>query len=123
MENRQHGSTGGLGRAESLLPCTPTLCFKTYPCMQSAPRTHYPVVPPAPSAPPAHKCLPTHTLPMPAQTGSGTSDMNAALQRVAAGEATMTEAVGPAVGCLMATFGTNMISSCIFEFQDPEDLS
>lgn len=60
---------------------------------------------------------------MPAQTGSGTSDMNAALQRVAAGEATMTEAVGPAVGCLMATFGTNMISSCIFEFQDPEDLS
>jgi kinesin family protein 4/21/27 len=49
--------------------------------------------------------------------------MSAALQRVAAGEASMTEAVGPAVGCLMATFGTNMISSCIFEFQDPEDLT
>lgn len=34
----------------------------------------------------------------------------------------MTEAVGPAVGCLMATFGTNMISSCIFNFEDPADL-
>lgn len=49
-------------------------------------------------------------------------DMGAALARVGAGEATMNEAVGPAVGCLMATFGTNMISSCIFEFEDPEDL-
>lgn len=34
----------------------------------------------------------------------------------------MADAVGPAVGCLMATFGTNMISSCIFDFDDPEDL-
>lgn len=34
----------------------------------------------------------------------------------------MTEAIGPAVGCLMATFGTNMISSCIFDFEDPQDL-
>ena len=34
----------------------------------------------------------------------------------------MTEAVGPTVGCLMATFGTNMISSCIFDFSDPEEL-
>lgn len=34
----------------------------------------------------------------------------------------MADAVGPAVGCLMATFGTNMISSCIFDFEDPEDL-
>jgi kinesin family protein 4/21/27 len=34
----------------------------------------------------------------------------------------MNEAVGPAVGCLMATFGTNMISSCIFDFPDPEEL-
>ncbi len=41
---------------------------------------------------------------------------------VATGEATMKEAVGPAVGCLMATFGTNMIASCIFDFDDPEDL-
>ncbi len=57
------------------------------------------------------------------QTGSGASDINASLQRVVAGEATMNAAVGPAVGCLMATFGTNMISSCIFEFQDPEDLT
>ena len=62
-------------------------------------------------------------LPHFAQTGSGTSDINAALQRVVSGESTMNAAVGPAVGCLMATFGTNMISSCIFEFQDPEDLS
>jgi hypothetical protein len=62
------------------------------------------------------------TLPL-TQSGSGTSNINAALQRVANGEATMNSAVGPAVGCLMATFGTNMISSCIFEFTDPEDLS
>jgi kinesin family protein 4/21/27 len=41
---------------------------------------------------------------------------------VAAGELSMNEAVGPAVGCLMATFGTNMISSCIFEFDDPQEL-
>ena len=34
----------------------------------------------------------------------------------------MADAVGPAVGCLMATFGTNMISSCIFDFEDPEVL-
>ncbi|GIL52093.1 hypothetical protein Vafri_8067 [Volvox africanus] len=49
-------------------------------------------------------------------------DMAAALLTVATGEATMKEAVGPAVGCLMATFGTNMIASCIFDFDDPEDL-
>ena len=57
------------------------------------------------------------------QSGSGTSNIHANIQRVVAGEASMTAAVGPAVGCLMATFGTNMISSCIFEFDDPEDLS
>ncbi|GLC45429.1 hypothetical protein PLESTB_000619800 [Pleodorina starrii] len=49
-------------------------------------------------------------------------DMAAALLTVATGESTMKEAVGPAVGCLMATFGTNMIASCIFDFDDPEDL-
>mmetsp|Transcript_2102 Transcript_2102/g.5351 ORF Transcript_2102/g.5351 Transcript_2102/m.5351 type:complete len:931 (+) Transcript_2102:94-2886(+) len=49
-------------------------------------------------------------------------DLNATLQRVVNRETTMNEAVGPAVGCLMATFGTNMISSCIFDFEDPEDL-
>lgn len=49
-------------------------------------------------------------------------DIEASLLKVAANELTMNEAVGPAVGCLMATFGTNMISSCIFEFEDPVDL-
>ncbi|MEW5319130.1 MAG: hypothetical protein WDW38_010300 [Sanguina aurantia] len=49
-------------------------------------------------------------------------DIPASLSLVASGEASMTEAVGPAVGCLMATFGTNMISSCIFNFEDPADL-
>ncbi|GFR41808.1 hypothetical protein Agub_g2578 [Astrephomene gubernaculifera] len=49
-------------------------------------------------------------------------DMAAALLNVATGEATMKDAVGPAVGCLMATFGTNMIASCIFDFEDPEEL-
>ncbi|GFH28695.1 kinesin-like protein, partial [Haematococcus lacustris] len=49
-------------------------------------------------------------------------DLPAALQRVGAGQMSMNEAVGPAVGCLMATFGTNMISSCIFVFEDPDDL-
>ena len=34
----------------------------------------------------------------------------------------MADAVRPADGCLMATFGTNMISPCIFDFDDPEDL-
>jgi kinesin family protein 4/21/27 len=48
--------------------------------------------------------------------------LNETLQQVVKGETTMNEAVGPAVGCLMATFGTNMISSCIFDFDDPEDL-
>lgn len=52
----------------------------------------------------------------------GARDLAASLLQVAAGEATMNDAVGPAVGCLMATFGTNMISSCIFEFDDPDDL-
>ena len=36
--------------------------------------------------------------------------------------ASMADAIGPAVGCLMATCGTNMISSCIFQYDDPEDL-
>ncbi|MEW5301559.1 MAG: hypothetical protein WDW36_004412 [Sanguina aurantia] len=49
-------------------------------------------------------------------------DIPASLELVASGESSMTEAVGPAVGCLMATFGTNMISSCIFNFEDPADL-
>jgi kinesin family protein 4/21/27 len=49
-------------------------------------------------------------------------DINEALQRVANKEATMNETVGPAVSCLMATFGTNMISTCVFEFEDPEEL-
>lgn len=49
-------------------------------------------------------------------------DLTPALRRVARGELSMEEAVGPAVGCLMATFGTNMISSCIFDFDDPEEL-
>jgi hypothetical protein len=44
------------------------------------------------------------------------------ISSVSAGRATMGDAVGPAVGCLMATFGTNMISSCIFDFDDPEEL-
>lgn len=57
-----------------------------------------------------------------AQVGAGSRDLPTALNRVAAGEASMKEAVGPAVGCLMATFGTNMISSCIFEFADPSEL-
>lgn len=34
----------------------------------------------------------------------------------------MADTVGPAVGCLMATFGTNMISSRIFDVVDPQDL-
>lgn len=57
------------------------------------------------------------------ESGSGTKDINGALARVASGQDTMNSAVGPAVGCLMASFGTNMISSCIFEFQDPEECS
>lgn len=34
----------------------------------------------------------------------------------------MNTAVGPAVGCLMATFGTSLITDCIFDFDDPEQL-
>lgn len=41
---------------------------------------------------------------------------------MAAGEATLGEAVGPAVGCLMATMGTSLITDCIFDFEDPEEL-
>lgn len=56
------------------------------------------------------------------ENSAAARDIQACLTRVGAGEATMNDAVGPAVGCLMATFGTNMISSCIFEFEDPADL-
>ncbi|KAG1666691.1 hypothetical protein FOA52_013603 [Chlamydomonas sp. UWO 241] len=50
-------------------------------------------------------------------------DIDKAVQKVVDGKATMRSAVGPTVGCLMATLGTNMISSCIFEFNDPEELT
>jgi hypothetical protein len=64
-----------------------------------------------------------HRRPVPARPQVNPSrDMAAALLSVATGESSMKEAVGPAVGCLMATFGTNMIASCIFDFEDPEDL-
>jgi kinesin family protein 4/21/27 len=46
-------------------------------------------------------------------------DLAANLEQVISHGVPMGEAVGPAVGCLMATFGTNMISSCIFDFDDP----
>ena len=46
----------------------------------------------------------------------------AALDTVAAGAACMKNTVGPAVGCLMATFGTTLIPSTIFEFEDPPEL-
>jgi hypothetical protein len=48
--------------------------------------------------------------------------LSASLERVAAGSSTMNSAVGPAVGCLMATFGTSLITDCIFDFDDPEQL-
>lgn len=35
----------------------------------------------------------------------------------------MSSAVGPAVGCLMATFGTSLITNCIFDFEDPEEVA
>jgi hypothetical protein len=48
--------------------------------------------------------------------------LSVSLERVAAGTSTMNSAVGPAVGCLMATFGTSLITDCIFDFDDPEQL-
>ncbi len=65
-----------------------------------------------PPCPPCRRALQT----------TGADDLMPALRRVARGDCSMEEAVGPAVGCLMATFGTNMISSCIFDFDDPEEL-
>jgi hypothetical protein len=53
---------------------------------------------------------------------AGPGGLSAALSRVAAGEASMNDAVGPAVGCLMATIGTSLITDCIFDFEDPEEL-
>jgi kinesin family protein 4/21/27 len=47
----------------------------------------------------------------------------AALDAVASGAASISAAVGPAVGCLMATFGTSLITDCIFDFEDPEQLA
>jgi kinesin family protein 4/21/27 len=47
----------------------------------------------------------------------------AALDSVISGSCTMASAVGPAVGCLMATFATSLITDCIFDFEDPEELS
>jgi hypothetical protein len=52
----------------------------------------------------------------------GPGGLARALARVVQGEATMGEAVGPAVGCLMATIGTSLITDCIFDFEDPEEL-
>ena len=49
------------------------------------------------------------------------TDCDKVQQRVANKEATLTEAVGPPVGCLLATFGTNMISSSIYDFSDPKE--
>lgn len=46
-------------------------------------------------------------------------DVDNALDQIASGQTSRKDAIGPAVGCLMATFGTNMISKCIFEFEDP----
>lgn len=46
-----------------------------------------------------------------------------ALDAVAAGTVSISTAVGPAVGCLMATFGTSLITDCIFDFEDPEQLT
>jgi hypothetical protein len=46
-----------------------------------------------------------------------------ALDTVASGAASISAAVGPAVGCLMATFGTSLITDCIFDFEDPEQLA
>jgi len=53
---------------------------------------------------------------------AGPGALQRALQRVAAGAASMGDAVGPAVGCLMATMGTSLITDCIFDFEDPEEL-
>ena len=50
-------------------------------------------------------------------------DYNKVQQRMVNKETTLKEAVGPPVGCLMATFGTNMTSCCIFDFDDPEELN
>lgn len=47
----------------------------------------------------------------------------AALDAVASGAVSIAAAVGPAVGCLMATFGTSLITDCIFDFEDPEQLA
>lgn len=49
-------------------------------------------------------------------------ELSAALEGVAAGCSSINTAVGPAVGCLMATFGTSLITDCIFDFDDPEQL-
>lgn len=48
--------------------------------------------------------------------------LDEAISRVSAGKSNMNTEIGPAVGCLMATYGTNMINSCIFDFEDPVDL-
>lgn len=46
----------------------------------------------------------------------------AAIDSVASGACGIGAAVGPSVGCLMATFGTSLITDCIFDFEDPEQL-
>ncbi|KAI8464145.1 MAG: P-loop containing nucleoside triphosphate hydrolase protein [Monoraphidium minutum] len=51
----------------------------------------------------------------------GPGGLQRALASVAAG-ASMGDAVGPAVGCLMATMGTSLITDCIFDFEDPQEL-
>lgn len=48
--------------------------------------------------------------------------MDEVIDKVSKGISTMNTEIGPAVGCLMATYGTNMINSCIFDFEDPVTL-
>eukprot|EP00879_Flechtneria_rotunda_P021695 GHRR01022875.1.p1 GENE.GHRR01022875.1~~GHRR01022875.1.p1 ORF type:complete len:1033 (+),score=433.02 GHRR01022875.1:114-3212(+) len=50
-------------------------------------------------------------------------ELSAALDIVAAGTMSLNAAVGPAVGCLMATFGTSLINDCIYDFETPEQLA
>ncbi|KAG2497514.1 hypothetical protein HYH03_004664 [Edaphochlamys debaryana] len=49
-------------------------------------------------------------------------DMAAALRSMAAGEASMEQAVGRAVSCISASFGTNKTATEVFDFEDPEAL-
>lgn len=86
-------------------------CYPSFPALPLTNTSH-------------HMYASTHSMTSPPQGRPFTpASLDAAFEAVAAGTTSLSAAVGPAVGCLMTTLGTALISECIFDFEDPEELA